>query len=582
MTVVKRRVGLLAAVIVGLVAAALPAVPTADAAVAPWTWTRVTQSAFVAATSSYSVRAVCPAGYTAITGGLQLPALSTLITQGQYRSDEGGTSGWTVLFRNNSASTGQATVVAECAESVDLPPISYQGQSFAKASGSSAAEGTVSCPEGQVVLTGGADWNSTVTDRRLYTSTPDFGGVAWYGRGRNSADATLYVEVYCTAPANLAGWQRVELSRTNAGYTSDAVVCPVGKRVLNGGTSTTNYASYPDRNAWRAAWGETGSQIIRAFCIDAGAPTVSLNFASPGANGAIFGRDDAGFSWSGTDPAGFPNGFRCSLDGAPPTTCGTSIGYGGLASGPHQFVLSNVTADGRSSGPVVYQWTADTTAPTVTEPKLPKVTLNASTEATWRGKDQHSSIDHFEAVYNLYRLDGSSTGWQSPTGWDDLRRSVDTPNLAQGQTVCISVRSVDVVNNRSPWSNASCTTRPIDDAVLTASTGWSRLTGSNFWLNTVSRTTASGQTLRRNDVELNRVGIVATECSGCGTVVVRVGDTNIGRINLDRPNTTNRKVRLLPAFGDQIGTVTIRSVTTGQPISVDGLVSIRGSSTPPA
>lgn len=580
----RRAALILAAVALGLAAAVLPAMPAAEAAVAPWTWQRVTKAVSVQPTTSYAERALCPTGFTAVTGGLQLPSLSTLITQGQYRSDDGSGSGWTVLFRNNSASSGTATVVAECVETIDLPPISYQGQSFAKASGSNVAEGTVSCPDGQVVLTGGADWNSTATSRYLNSSTPDFGGVGWYGAGYNtSAGATLYVEVYCVDPAFLAGWQRIELSRGGLNYTTDLVTCPLGKRVLNGGASTFAFASYPNRNTWTVGW-DSGSQVIRAFCIDAGTPTVTLNFASPGPSGSTFPIDNASFSWSGTDPAGFPNGFRCSLDGASPTICGTQISYFGLASGLHQLVLSNVVADGRSSGPLVYQWTVDTVDPTVTKPKLPRVTLGASTRATWEGADEHSSIDHYEAAYNLFGTDGTPTGWIKPTAWNDLGPSVRTLDLAEGESVCISVRAVDVAGNASGWSAPSCTTRPLDDRALTTSTNsWSRLTGSSFWLNTVTSTTASGQTLSRNNVHLNRAGIVATQCAGCGTVVVRLDGTTIGRVNLDATTTTNRKVRLIKALSAATsGTVTIRSVTTGQTISIDGLVAIQGTTSPPA
>jgi hypothetical protein len=159
----------------------------------------------------------------------------------------------------------------------------------------------------------------------------------------------------------------------------------------------------------------------------------------------------------------------------------------------------------------------------------------------------------------------------------DIGRTVQTPAIEQGQTVCVAARSFDEVGNVSPWSAPSCTTRPYDDARLDATAGWNRLTGQSFWMNTVTRTSASGQTLSRNSVYLNRVGILASVCNGCGAVVVKVGDTRIGRISLDARATSHRKVRLLPAFTATNDVVTIRSVTSGRTISVDGLIPIQAS-----
>jgi hypothetical protein len=118
--------------------------------------------------------------------------------------------------------------------------------------------------------------------------------------------------------------------------------------------------------------------------------------------------------------------------------------------------------------------------------------------------------------------------------------------------------------------------------VLTATAGWTRATGSAYWQNTVSRTTASNETLTRSNVSLNRVGVLATVCPGSGSVIVKVGATKIGTISLDAPTRATRRVKLLPAFGDQTGLVRLRSATTGQEISIDGLVAIQGTSTGPA
>ncbi|MEO8329165.1 MAG: hypothetical protein ABI586_04080 [Candidatus Nanopelagicales bacterium] len=584
MTRLHRGAGLLGAIVVGLVAAVLPAVPAADAAVAPWTWKRVVQNVSAAPSTSYAIRVFCPTNYTAITGGLVEPILASVRAQGQYRQDDGSGSSWTVNFRNFSTSTVAASVVAECVETADLPPISYQLVEFDQ-DVSGYAEGAVSCLNaGEVVLTGGVDWSGGALNRELMASAPATGDSAWYGYGYNPESAVLGVEVYCVNAANVPGYQHVQFARTGAGgWYTDTVTCPVGKRILNGGTFPTSFASYPNLTSWTSTIERAAepSHTTRATCIDAGLPTVALTYTSPGPPGSFESFGNASFSMAGTDPAGYPNNFRCSLDGGTQTSCNAGASYTGLLSGTHQFEAWNTTPDGRTSAVASYQWMVDRIAPTVTTPKLPKVTLTASAAASWRGTDAHSGIDHYEAAYRIFGVDGTANWWTTPPDWSDLGRSVQTPNIAQGQTVCVSVRSFDKATNASPWSPPSCTTRPFDDRALDASAGWTRATGSAYWLNTVTRTQASGQTLKRSDVHLNRVGILATQCADCGVVVVKVGDTKIGRINLGAGTLANRKVRLLPAFGDQTGIVRIKSVTSGKKVAIDALVAIQAVTAPP-
>jgi hypothetical protein len=579
-----QRRALMLAAIVGLVAGVFPSAPAAQASVAPWTWKRVTQSVSVAANSTYGVRALCPSGFTAVTGGLQLPATSQLIPTGEYRQDDGAGSGFTMLFHNGSTSTGTATVVAECVETADLPSISYNYGSFNRNS-SGYASGEVGCLNaGEVPITGGVDWSNTSGYKDMTSSVPGWGETSWYGAGYSDVSgAQLTVEVYCVSDVYVPGFQKIEVSTPGSGWVTSTITCPAGKRILTGGNLDYVNSSYPNLTTWTASslhYSDGQVTHLRMFCIDAGSPTVSLAYASPGSPGAVTGSAYANFQVTGSDPAGDPNGFKCSLDGGAAANCGSFPGYGPLSAGSHQLVAWNTTPDGRTSGAATYQWTIDTTAPTVTKPKLAKVTLTPSTTAKWKGSDVGSSIDHYAAAYRMFHADGTSTGWIAPPEWASLTSpKLNTPDLAQGESVCVIVRALDKAQNSSSFSKPSCTTRPFDDRGMTATAGWTRGTGSAYWQSTVTRTTASGETLKRNNVHLNRVGVVATVCPGCGSVVVKVGGTKIGKISLDAATRVDRRVKLLPAFGDQAGAVTLKSTTSGHEISIDGLVAIQGTST---
>lgn len=70
---------------------------------------------------------------------------------------------------------------------------------------------------------------------------------------------------------------------------------------------------------------------------------------------------------------------------------------------------------------------------------------------------------------------------------------------------------------------------------------------------------------------MDRVGIVATKCASCGIVGVYVGSTLIGKLNLYASATDYRQVILLPKFGYRTGTVTVKVLTSGKTIQIDGL-----------
>src|SRR5439155_10368906 len=123
---------------------------------APWTWTRHVEPVSVAPHGFYSVRSFCPPGFTAVTGGLSLPQYARVHRNAEYRWDDGAGSSWFVAFENESDSSWSASVVVECVQSDQLPPISYHYVDLTRGS-DGYAEGSVSCLNpGEVVLTGGA------------------------------------------------------------------------------------------------------------------------------------------------------------------------------------------------------------------------------------------------------------------------------------------------------------------------------------------------------------------------------------------------------------------------------------------
>ena len=305
-----------------------------------------------------------------------------------------------------------------------------------------------------------------------------------------------------------------------------------------------------------------------------------LGSATPGPDGVTTNENTAAFVISGSDPAGFSVDRECTLDDIVPFDCFDTLGP--LPDGPHELTVVGRTDDGRQAPAVTYDWTVDATPPTVVAPRLPKTTLGGPLSVHWSATDAGIGVSHHQGAVWLARADGTTFGWTTPVEWTALGTPrFETSGPAAGETLCIAVRSVDDVGNSSAWTAPSCTARPYDDRSLKASTGWNRGTGDQYWKGTITSTTGVDKTLRRLDIHLNRVGILATVCPTCGIVDVFVDDTKIRRINLERTTTTHQKAVLLPAFALRTGDVTITSVTTGKSIRIDGLVAVRATNTVP-
>jgi hypothetical protein len=86
---------------------------------------------------------------------------------------------------------------------------------------------------------------------------------------------------------------------------------------------------------------------------------------------------------------------------------------------------------------------------------------------------------------------------------------------------------------------------------------------------------AHNATLVLKRVRLDRVGIVATTCATCGTVGVYVGGVGVGKISLVSSTVTHQRVLVLPAFSARSGAVSLKVLTSGRLVLLDGLLLSR-------
>jgi hypothetical protein len=264
----------------------------------------------------------------------------------------------------------------------------------------------------------------------------------------------------------------------------------------------------------------------------------------------------------------------CRLDDGPATGCSSPVAYALLANGVHTVTIT--ASDGVHAGSAGYSWRVDTSKPvvTVTAPTAAGVAAS-SVNNDWRGSDTGSGLASYQQQIEQARYSGGFGGWANlgkPWGPSVTRTTVS--GLDAGYTYCLRVKAVDKAGNVG-YSAPRCFAVALDDRALSAGKGWRRVTGNSYYAKTATVGSAKGAVLARAAAVLDRVGVVAKTCPGCGTVGVYVGTKLIGKLSLAAASTHYRAVLLLPRFGLRTGTVTVKVLTSGRPVIVDGLVISR-------
>lgn len=217
----------------------------------------------------------------------------------------------------------------------------------------------------------------------------------------------------------------------------------------------------------------------------------------------------------------------------------------------------------------------DTVAPSVAVAKLPVGVTSSSVRVNWTGADAGSGVASYDVRYERAAFNGGFGPWVSPAGLQATRATSTRLGLAPGFDYCVEIRARDHAGNLSGWFGPRCVARALDDRSLTTGSGWVRRAGSGYYFHTFTSTTKNRVVLTRRGARLDRLGIVATRCASCGTVRVFVGSRLIGTINLTRSVTRKEQLLMLPRFTFRTGAITIKTLTSGKTIEIDGLVVSR-------
>jgi len=226
--------------------------------------------------------------------------------------------------------------------------------------------------------------------------------------------------------------------------------------------------------------------------------------------------------------------------------------------------------DYRCADPDRVHPTRSLTAPTS------RVTTTASVPVGWTGADAGGSgLASFDLRAITAPYDGPFGSWQLPAVTTRvLGRALSVRAPDQGSTRCFQVRSRDGAGNVSDWSPSRCTAVPLDDRRLAASAGWTRATTDGWFSGTSTVTTRQGATLRRSGLETKRLHLVALRCPTCGKVGIWLGTEPLTTVDLASP-VTARSVIALPVLSLRDTSVTVKVLSSGRTVRIDGLATSR-------
>jgi hypothetical protein len=199
--------------------------------------------------------------------------------------------------------------------------------------------------------------------------------------------------------------------------------------------------------------------------------------------------------------------------------------------------------------------------------------LTRSLPVSWRAVDGSGSVDAFQVAYQRAVPTGTYGGWRV---WKEATSETSGTFVGEwGSSYCFRSRARDVAGNWGAWSARRCSAIAVDDRQLVRR-GFARRSDRRAMGGSYAIASRRGAQVELRGVRVRELRIVATTCRGCGAVEVLVGGRRIATVSFASSRTRYQQVlRVTRLARLTSGNVVIRSVRTGSPVRIDGLVVIK-------
>ena len=213
----------------------------------------------------------------------------------------------------------------------------------------------------------------------------------------------------------------------------------------------------------------------------------------------------------------------------------------------------------------------DKTPPTVkvTRPGALFATSTALTVA-YAGSDAVSGVVNYDVQYRVAAWNGAFGAYRTLAAGTTAKSKTITGLI--GHEYCFRVRARDHAGNVSAYSPDKCTVVPLDDRSLQATTGgWSHIAAARAFAATETKTTTAGAQLLLSGAHVDRIALMVTTCSTCGSVAIYVSG-GLWRTVSTHASTTHYRVLLLPGtFSLHIARIALKSASPGRQLLIDGI-----------
>jgi hypothetical protein len=209
---------------------------------------------------------------------------------------------------------------------------------------------------------------------------------------------------------------------------------------------------------------------------------------------------------------------------------------------------------------------SDTSAPLLTVATTAAFSLATTTGVSFSAVDAGSGVASYLVRVRRAPYNGLFGAYGATATTTADRYVTAAP---RGWTTCLSIAARDGSGNTTRWSLDRCTTVPLDDRSLAATSAYRRLTASAAWAGTYSRVAKAGQYVRLSSAVGRRVVLVATTCSTCGSVRVTLGSA-AKTVTLATATTHWRALIVIDFDAVRSGPLTVTS-TSARPVYVDGV-----------
>ena len=198
--------------------------------------------------------------------------------------------------------------------------------------------------------------------------------------------------------------------------------------------------------------------------------------------------------------------------------------------------------------------------------------LSGYVTTTYSATDAYSTIGSYDVRYRVVSWNGALGQYVDPSGWQKTTRTSETLVGTPGREYCFDVRARTTSGTLSAWSPDHCGAIPLGAGALSMITsGWVRGTGSAYYLDAYAKTTVFGAELRLGVAELDRMALVVTRCSACGSVAIYLNGVYWRTVSTYGATTKHQVILLQPTFSLRKATIVLKDVSKGKQLIVEGL-----------